>query len=111
MRPFDPRKRTAAQKREMLEKEHWLELRGLMRKRDWFVQKIHAAEELSGWPDVYASHKEFGPRWIETKRPETGRLTDEQRRVFTELHAHGTGIWILETIEDYPLLFQPPNWW
>lgn len=94
-----------------LEKEHYADLRKLMVSRGWMVKKVTASAYMLGWPDVFAAHKEFGVRWIETKRPDTGRLSADQVRVFTEFQTHGVGIWILETAMDYNLLFGRPNWW
>lgn len=104
MKPFDTKK-------PKLEKDHWAELKRLMESRDWLVMKVTGSMYMVGWPDVWACHKEFGQRWIETKRPVSGKLNDDQRRVFMKMHNHGAGIWILETKDDYPLLFEKPNWW
>lgn len=107
MDAFDPRKKGKPK----LEKEHGEELRQLMKARGWMVRKVTGSMYMVGWPDYFACHKEFDYRWIEMKRPVTGKLDDDQRKIFMEFHNHGAGIWILETKEDYPLLFEKPNWW
>lgn len=95
----------------MLEKDHYQELRAFMIARGWLVKKVTVMHgSMVGWPDVFAAHAEYGIRFIETKRPKTGRLTEDQMRVFVEFQTHGVGIWILETMHDYPLLFKPSNW-
>ena len=94
-----------------LEKEHYKELRAHMMARGWMVKKVTGSVYMVGWPDVFAAHKEHGIRWIETKRPETGKLSKEQVEMFIEFGQHGVGVWILETVEDYPTLFGSPNWW
>lgn len=94
-----------------LEKEHNIDLKALMESRDWLYKKVTGSMYMVGWPDVFAAHREFGVRWIETKRPVTGKLDRDQIRVFSQFQTHGVGIWILTKREDYPLLFEPPNWW
>ncbi len=95
-----------------LEREHYHDIREFMVAREWMVRKVTVMHgSMAGWPDVYAAHKLYGTRWIETKRPIHGRLTEDQMKVFGDFQAHGAGIWILETIHDYPLLWKPPNWW
>lgn len=95
-----------------LEKDHYQELREFMVARGWMVRKITVMHDsMTGWPDAFAAHPVHGSRFIETKRPKSGRLTPDQYRVFIDFQAHGVGIWILETMHDYPLLFKPANWW
>lgn len=94
-----------------LEKEHYKDIRTFMQSKGWLLLKITGSIYQVGYPDVYATHKEHGPRWIETKRPESGKLSSEQIEVFTALTAHGAGVWIMETVEDYPNLFGRANWW
>jgi hypothetical protein len=95
----------------MLEKDYYRELREFMMARGWMVRKITVMHDsMTGWPDVFASHPVHGQRFIETKRPKTGRLTEDQFRVFIDFQTHGVGIWILETMHDYPKLFEKPNW-
>lgn len=97
-------------KKPKLEKEHGDDLKRYMVQRGWMVKKITGSEYMVGFPDYYCSHIVHGPRWIELKRPGTGRLSDVQIRVFGQFTRAGTGIWLLETVADYPKLFKPPNW-
>lgn len=95
-----------------LEKDHYHELRQHMVNRDWMVRKITVMHgSMAGWPDVFAAHKVHGTRFIETKRPDVGRLTEDQLKVFNDFASHGVGIWIVTCVEDYQLLFERPNWW
>lgn len=101
-----PRKTRGTQE----ETKHALSLRRVMQKAGWYTIKIHGNIYQKGLPDIYAAHKQYGQRWIETKSPSGGKLTTDQIRVFTELSHFGVGVWILRTREDIPLLFRPPNW-
>jgi len=94
-----------------LEKDHYRELREFMVNRGWMVRKITVMHDsMTGWPDAFAAHPVHGSRFIETKRPVHGKLTEDQMKVFPDFQVHGVGIWILETVNDYPLLFKPANW-
>ena len=42
-----------------------------MEKRGWFVKIITASLYLSGMPDLYASHRVYGPKFIEVKVEKT----------------------------------------
>ena len=94
-----------------LEKDHHREIKAHMEKRGWLVLKVTGSIYMVGWPDIYATHKEHGARWIETKRPTTGKLSPEQIKMFAKLTEYGAGVWILEKVEEYPRLFGQPNWW
>lgn len=104
MQPFD------AGKKPKLEKDHYRDLKKFMEARGWLVEKVTASAYLIGWPDVFACHREFGQRWIEMKRPNVGRLNDDQRRVFMKWHNAGVRIWVVTSVEEYGLLFKEPNW-
>jgi len=66
-----------------------------------------------GFPDLYATHFKFGPRWIEVKLPNMkgSRFTPAQMESFPKLRANGTRIWILTaaTESEYQKLFKPDN--
>ena len=95
-----------------LEREHYEDIRKFMVGREWMVRKVTVMHgSMAGWPDVFAAHKLYGTRFIETKRPIKSKMTDDQRRVFADFQEHGVGIWVIETVHDYPLLFKPANWW
>lgn len=80
--------------------------------RDWYVMVTHGNMYQSGFPDLYATHSQYGPRWIEVKNA-AGRweFTPAQMECFPKLMAHGTRIWILSaaTKEEYDKLFKPDN--
>lgn len=74
----------------------------------WYTKKTHGNVFSAGFPDYYARHKLYGPRWIETKT-DIGQLTAAQKIVFPDLIKAGDGIWILRDERDYQLLFKPHN--
>lgn len=73
----------------------------------------HGNEFQSGFPDLYATHYSYGPRWIEVKLPDMkgSKFTAAQWREFPKMVANGTGIWILTgaTPTEYSKLFKPYN--
>lgn len=83
-----------------------------LREREWFVMATHGNQFQSGFPDIYATHQRWGPRWIEVKNPVQFSFTPAQIKKFPQLSAHGTSIWILGagTLEEYDKLFKPQNW-
>lgn len=81
-----------------------------MEANGWFVIKTHGNAFQSGLPDLYATHRVYGQRWIEMK-VEGGRLTPAQAYTFKKLSAHGDKIWILRGPDDYPLILKPTDNW
>lgn len=85
-----------------------------LRMEGWFVKETHGDAYQSGFPDLFATHSKFGPRWIEVKLPEMkgSRFTAAQLEDFPKFCANGSGVWILtsDTQEEYLKLFQKPNW-
>lgn len=81
--------------------------------RGWYVKIIHGGKYQSGLPDLYATHKAHGPRWIEVKLPDMkgSKFTEMQLEVFPKLSMNGTPIWILTDAsqEEYKKLFEPEN--
>lgn len=73
----------------------------------------HGNMYQSGFPDLYATHSEYGPRWIEVKNPSAYSFTRAQMEHFPKLVANGTRIWILSaaTEEEYAKLFKECNWY
>jgi hypothetical protein len=86
----------------------------LLQGRGWLVKIVHASMFSEGFPDIYATHKEHGMRWIEIKLPdmEGSRWTKAQLDWFPKLAANGTPIWVLtnSTESEYKKLFGPDNW-
>lgn len=82
--------------------------------RGWYVKITHGSAYQSGFPDLYATHRIHGPRWIEVKLPNMAgsRFTNAQLEEFPKLSVNGTKIWILVAANDneYRKLFQPENW-
>ena len=78
----------------------------------WMVEITHGGQFQRGFPDLYISHPEHGPRWIDTKVEGDYDYTDAQRLKWPVWHQHGTGIYIITaaTLEQYERLWQPPNW-
>lgn len=81
--------------------------------RGWYVMETHGNMFQRGFPDLYATHSQFGGRWIEVKNPEQYSFTAAQLECFPKMTAFGTGIWILvaATECEYNKLFKPANWW
>jgi hypothetical protein len=81
--------------------------------RGWFVKRIIGNKYQSGLPDLYATHPDYGGRWIEVKLPgmKGSRFTNAQLELFPNLIRNGTPIYILtgDTEMDYRLLFGPGN--
>jgi hypothetical protein len=80
--------------------------------RKWFIMETHGNIYQVGFPDLYATHYTYGPRWIEVKNPGKYEFTPAQCECFPKLSANGTRIWILTaaTEAEYAKLFGPPNW-
>lgn len=84
--------------------------------RDWYVRATFGNYRQSGFPDLYAVHGRFGPRWIEVKDPErSGKMsifTPAQMEVFPQWTARHIGIWVLKGAEEEEIskLFKPANW-
>jgi len=83
--------------------------------RQWFVMKMHGSVYQSGFPDLYATHKQYRVRLIELKVP--GRsgdvFTAGQHEVFPKLSAFGSPVYVLTTCceSEYQKLFSPENWY
>jgi len=87
----------------------------MLRYKGWFVKKTHGNQFQSGFPDLFASHSTYGPRWIEVKLPDMmgSRFTPAQIEEFPKFQANGSDIWVLTSDGDreYQKLFQRGNWW
>ncbi len=99
-------------KRPTLEATIPARIRKALARLGWTAWKIHGGRFQSGWPDLYCAHPELGVRWIEVKRPKTGKLTRGQRQRFAELEANGVGVWLLDGAEptDIAVIHGPPPW-
>ena len=95
---------------EPLEKQIEKEIRREMDRLGWHTEKIHGGRFQSGLPDLHCFHRVHGYRWVEVKRPKSGRLTNHQMVKFPVLDASGQGIWILTSADQIDLLFKDPNW-
>ncbi|MBF84104.1 MAG: hypothetical protein CL489_06450 [Acidobacteria bacterium] len=73
--------------------------------RGWFVREVSAGVKIFGWPDLYASHKHHGCRWIEVKLPnmEGSKFTKAQKQWFPKFIQNGSPIWIMTaaTMKQY----------
>lgn len=83
-----------------------------LRDRGWFVMKMHGSIYQSGFPDLFAAHKEVGIRLIEIKLPgmKGSKFTRAQKVIFPALTRAGVGIWILTSVDEIPKLGHRPNW-
>lgn len=77
----------------------------------WFVKVTNGNTYQTGFPDLYCTHKEYGPRWIDVKRKERHAFTPAQVRDWPQFMANGSPIWILtsDTDDELALLFRPAN--
>lgn len=86
-----------------------LELKG------WFVKVTHGNMYQSGFPDLFATHASYGPRWIEVKKPgfKGSKYTKAQLKDFPLFCSNGSSVWVLTaaTEEEYLKLFDEFNWW
>lgn len=78
----------------------------------WVVKETHGNMYQAGFPDLYATHAKFGPRWIEVKNEPSYSFTPAQKITFPMFSANGSPIWIMfdATHAEYMLLFKPENW-
>ena len=85
-----------------------------MKKRGWFVKHIHGNQFLSGMPDLFCYHPQYGLRLVELKVKRNGRVsfTDAQKLMFPVMSTYSIGIWVLtaNTVPEYQKLMQPPHW-
>lgn len=83
----------------------------MLRQRGWYVMETHGNMYQCGFPDIYATHRIHGPRWIEVKRLEQYSFTDAQVLHFPQLMVNGTRIWVLcdDTEAEYMKLFKGSN--
>jgi len=93
-----------------LEKEIENALRKALKKAGWHTWKTHGNRFQAGFPDLYCLHPIHGQRWIEVKRPKTGRLTAPQVAQFELFESFGVGVWVLDSESTTGLLGASPNW-
>jgi hypothetical protein len=84
------------------------EISQFLRDRGWTVLNMHGNQYQKGVPDSYCWHKKFRQRWVEVKRPDSYKFTKDQLKVFPTIE--GSGIWIMQSIDQYQCLFGAPNW-
>lgn len=87
----------------------------MLEMKGWWVKSTHGNLYQSGFPDLFATHRHYGPRWIEVKRPgRRGKNVFEPSQLvtFKEMCANGTGVWVLTGYdeENYRRLFRDYNW-
>jgi|TARA_R110000824_G_scaffold44833_4_gene130189 Holliday junction resolvase len=96
---FSPNKRNRPEAKIEREIKKYLEARG------WYVRHI----EVPGMPDIFATHKQFGMRWIEVKLPQMkgSKFTKRQKEEFPKLILHGAQIYIITeaSASQYKMLF------
>jgi len=85
----------------------------MLQVRGWLVRVMNASESTTGWPDLYATHYKYGPRFIEVKLPNMkgSSFTPAQLEWYPKMLAHGTKIWIMTgaTQLEYDKIFKPEN--
>ena len=84
----------------------------MLRNKGWLVREMFGTAVQSGFPDLYATHSNYGCRWIEIKRAKSYSFTAAQLEWFPKFCANGSGIWILvaATQSEYEKLFAKYNW-
>ena len=91
------------------------QLMSLLSLKGWYVLKMHGSLFQAGFPDLYATHKQYRNRLIEVKDPlrKGDVFTAAQHEVFPKLSAFGSPIYVLTaaTEHEYSKLFGPENWW
>lgn len=99
-------------KRHDKEKRILDKIRLMLQNLEWLVEITHGSKYMSGFPDLYLSHRKFGIRWVDVKVEDNYEYTAAQRKKWPIWHKHGSGIWIMTdaTQEQYERLFQEPNW-
>ena len=84
-----------------------------LRLRGWFCKNVHGGKYMSGLPDIYACHANYGSRWVEVKLPGMigSQFTKAQKETFPQMIACGGSIWIMvaATEYEYSKLFKPGN--
>lgn len=83
-------------------------------RKGWHVERLTMGVMMHGLPDLYATHKHRGARWIEVKDPSRkgNVFTAAQRAKFPILSGNGSPIWVLTaaTEDEYSKLFAKENW-
>jgi len=67
---------------------------------------MHANSLLKGFPDLYATHAEYGMRLIEVKVKGQYKFTIDQLKKYPILHSNGAPIYIMCSDEEYDTLFE-----
>lgn len=92
------------------EKKIQNEIVKFLKLRGWYVVRIIGNTLQSGLPDLYATHKDFGGRWIEVKLPEMkgSRFTPAQLDVMPKLNSNGSPVYIMTGASEteYQKLFK-----
>lgn len=87
----------------------------MLRQKQWHVMVTQGNMYQSGFPDLFATHVRYGPRWIEVKLPNMigSSWTPAQKENFPKMIRNGSGIWILvaATESEYAKLFKAQNYW
>lgn len=78
--------------------------------RGWHVERMIGNMMQFGIPDIWITHKRHGSRWVDLKNPDSYDFTMRQIQKWPVWESHGGQIWIITGNEDYPKLFEPPNW-
>lgn len=66
-----------------------------LQKLKWYVKVMHGSTYQSGMPDLFATHRLYGPRLIEVKKPVGYSFTPAQISDFAQIISHGTEIYVL----------------
>lgn len=82
-----------------------------LEKEGWYVKETHGNIYQYGFPDLYATHKKWGARWIEVKNPAGYCFTPAQQQTFPMFNAHGVGVWVLTSVAELGKLFLEQNWY
>lgn len=86
-----------------------LRIRRYLEARGWLVIKLHGGKYQSGLPDFFIIHIVHGLKWMETKA-KGEKLRRSQLGMFGLLDKFGQEVFVLTDEQDYPKLFNKPNW-
>lgn len=84
------------------------QIKKALRIQEWNVVKTHGNAYQGGFPDLYCFHHQYGPRWVEVKRPGHEVFTPYQSYYFPKIR----NVWVLTSSSrtEYARLFKEPNY-
>lgn len=89
--------------------------------KGWLVQRMIGNQYISGIPDLFIAHKQYGQKFVDIKVYGRYSFTKAQKIVWPLWESFNIGIWIIgakdsksctkeHMLAEFPKLMQPPNW-